>query len=210
MFVATLVMLALTVLLMTRNEQFIFQNEGRLVVKPHPTDDNAVVFIWRSQVEVPMARRFEEAFDEWKGKTDRIVIDLHSPGGALAEGAAVIREIDHMRRTHVVDTRVRNRRKCYSMCVPIFLMGDERTAAPNARFMFHEPTSYDQITGEKVDQAAFDKARTSQRFFNRYFVNSPMNETWRNQLAVDWIGKDVYYSGQELMDQRSDIVTKLE
>jgi len=210
MLAATLSMFVLTALLITRNEQFIFRDEGRLVVKPHPTDADAVIFYWRSEIETPMARRFEEGFDEWRGKTSRIVIDLNSPGGALAEGAAVIREIEYMKRTHIVDTTVRNRRKCYSMCVPIFLQGEERTAAANARFMFHQPTSYDVFTGEKVDEPAFEKELTSRRFFERYFVSSPMDERWRDQLAVEWRGKDVYRTGQELVDEDSNIVTALE
>jgi Clp protease len=210
MLTVTLVMFALTVILITRNEQFIFRNEGRLVVKPDPSDVDAVIFYWRSEVETPMARRFEEAFDEWKDKTSRIVIDLNSPGGAIREGEAVIREIDYMKRTHIVDTRVRNRRACYSMCVPIFLQGEERTAAATARFMFHEPTAYDYFTGEKVDEPAFEKNLTSRRFFERYFVNSPMDPVWREKLSREWRGKDVYRSGRELVDEESNIVTALE
>jgi ClpP protease-like protein len=210
MLTVTLVMFALTVILITRNEQFIFRNEGRLVVKPDPSDADAVIFYWRSEVKTPMARRFEEAFDEWKDKTSRIVIDLNSPGGAIREGEAMIREIDSMKRTHIVDTRVRNRRACYSMCVPIFLQGEERTAAATARFMFHEPTAYDYFTGEKVDEPAFEKNLTSRRFFDRYFVNSAMDPVWREKLSREWRGKDVYRSGRELVDEESNIVTALE
>lgn len=210
MLAATLIMFALTAMMITRTEQFIFQNEGRLVVKPDPADPNAVVFIWRSEVEVPMARRFEEGFDEWKDKSNRIIIDLNSPGGSIAEGEAVIREIERWKRTHIVDTRVRERRACYSMCVPIFLHGEVRAAAPNARFMFHEPTAYDYYTGEAVDEPAFERERTSQRFFNRYFVNSPMDPAWRDKLAIEWKGRDVFYSAQALVDERSNIVTALE
>ena len=210
MLIATLIMFATTAMLITWNEQFIFQNEGRLVITPVADDPNAVVFTWRSDVDVPMARRFEEGFDEWRYKADRIIIDLNSPGGSIAEGEAVIREIQRWKRTHIVDTRVRDRRACYSMCVPIFLQGEVRSAAPSARFMFHEPTAYDYYTGEAVEEPAFEREMTSRRFFNRYFVNSPMDPAWRDKLAEEWIGKDVYYYAQELVDQRSNIVTRLE
>ncbi len=210
MLAATLIMFALTVVLIARNEEFVFRDEGRLVVRPDPTDSRAVVFYWRSQVEVPMARRLAEAFDEWRYDADRIVLDLHSPGGAIREGEAVIRIINEMKRTHIVDTRVRKRRACYSMCVPIFLMGEKRSAAANARFMFHEPTAYDYFTGEEVRETEFEKRYNSEKFFNRYFVNSPMDPVWRDQLKAEWRGRDVWKSGQTLMDEGSNIVTVLE
>ncbi len=210
MLAVTLVMFALTVLLGTRNESFVFRDEGRLVVKPDPKDAEAVVFYWRSEVDVPMARRFEEGFDEWKGKSRRIIIDLHSPGGAIREGEAVLDVIKDMKRTHAVDTRVRAGRACYSMCVPIFLQGEQRSAARSARFMFHEPTAYDYFTGEEVKEPTFEKRYVSNQFFNRYFVNSAMDPAWRDKLAAEWRGKDVFRTGQALMDEGSNIVTVLE
>lgn len=210
MLMATLVMLALTALLITRNEQFIFRDEGRLVVERDPADSDTVIFYWRSEVDTPMARRFAEGFEEWRDRSGRIIIDLNSPGGAIREGEAVIREIEKMKRTHIIDTRVRNRRACYSMCVPIFLQGEQRSAAANARFMFHEPTAYDYFTGEKVDEPKFERELTSRRFFNRYFVDSEMNPVWRDNLAEEWRGKDVFRTARELVDEKSNIVTVLE
>ncbi len=207
---ATFVMLAATALLMARNEELIFQNKGEVTVKRDPDNADTLVFIWRSKVEAPMARRFDEAYSEWRGEGKRIIIDLNSPGGVIAEGEAVIRVIERMKRTHIVDTRVRNRRACYSMCVPIFLHGETRYAAANARFMFHEPTAYDFYTGEEADLPQFEKDLTTQRYFNRYFVNSPIDPAWRDALAVEWKGKDLFYSAQQLVDQQSNIVTILE
>ncbi len=208
--IATVILLALTVLLITRNEQFIFRDEGRLEIERDPIDEDTIIFIWRSDVDVPMARRFAEGFEEWAGEADRIIIDLNSPGGLIREGEAVIREIEKMKRTHIIDTRVRNRRACYSMCVPIFLQGEQRMAAANARFMFHEPSAYDYFTGEKIREPDFERAANSRRFFNRYFVNSPMDPVWRDKLSEEWVGRDVFRTAQELVEERSNIVTHLE
>jgi hypothetical protein len=210
MLLATLAMLAATAFLIARNEELIFRDKGELTVERDRNDPETLVFTWRNEVEAPMARRFEEAYREWRGEGSRILIDLHSPGGALYEGEQVIRVIDRMRETHIVDTRVGNRRACFSMCVPIFLQGEARTAASNARFMFHEPTAYDFYTGEKVNEPAFERERTSRRFFDRYFVNSPMDAVWRDTLAVEWKGRDLFYTARELVDQESNIVTELE
>ncbi len=210
MTLATVLMLAATAFLIARNEELIFLGRGDLSVARDRNDPETIVFTWRDQVEAPMAKRFEEAWREWKDEGSRVLIDLHSPGGAIAEGEQVIRIIERMKRTHVVDTRVRARRACYSMCVPIFLQGEERTAAPNATFMFHEPTAYDFFTGEKVDQPQFERDMMSRRFFDIYFVNSPMNPGWRDRLAEDWKGRDVFYSAEELVEQGANIVTALD
>jgi ATP-dependent protease ClpP protease subunit len=207
---ATIVMFALTAALITRNDQYIFLNEGRLTVEPEPGDDSAVVFTWRSEVEVPMARRMDEAFDEWKGRTDRIVIELHSPGGAVREGEEVIRVIERMKRTHIVDTRVGPRRSCYSMCVPIFLKGEVRTASPSSRFMFHEPTAYDYFTGERMNEPRFEKEMAARRFADRYFANTGMDPDWRENLVSEWRGKDIWKTGRDLVDESSGVVTVLE
>ncbi|NNE39372.1 MAG: hypothetical protein HKN14_00475 [Marinicaulis sp.] len=210
MFAATLAMLALTVVILQRNDAVIFRDDGRLETLRHENDPDAVVFRWRSDVDVPMARRFEEKFAEWAPMTNRIVIDLNSPGGSIHEGEQVIREIEKMKRTHRVDTRVGERRKCYSMCVPIFLQGEERSAAPNARFMFHEPSAVNQITGEIEKQPQFERDYVSRKFFNRYFTNSDMDPAWREGLAREWKGKDIFKAARELVDERSNIVTVLE
>ncbi len=210
MLAATLVLLTLSALILNYNDQFVFRNEGRLVVEPASDDPDAVIFIWRSPVEVPMARRFEEGFDEWRHSADRIIIDLNSPGGVIAEGEAVIRLIEKMKRTHIIDTRISGRRACYSMCVPIYMQGEERYASRQSRFMFHEPSAYDYVTGERVDQPAFEKDFTTRRYFNRYFVNAEITPAWRDRLAEEWKGKDIFKTGEELVEEGSNIVTVLE
>lgn len=210
MLAATMLMLAATAFLIARNEQFIFRDEGRLEVKRDPSDLGTVVFYWRSPVEVPMARRYAEAFDKWRYEADRIILDLHSPGGAIAEGEQVIRIIERMKKTHIVDTRVRRGYKCYSMCVPIFLKGERRFAGENAIFMFHEPTARDFYTGEEVRQPAFEQALTTRRFVDRYFVNSNADPAWLERLLAEWKGRDVFKSARELVDEGSGIVTELE
>ncbi|WDI30627.1 ATP-dependent Clp protease proteolytic subunit [Hyphococcus flavus] len=210
MLAATLLMLAATVFLITRNEQFIFRDEGRLEARLDPNEQDTVVFYWRSEVEVPMARRYEEAFAEWGDRAGRIILDLHSPGGAIAEGEQVIRIIERMKHTHIVDTRVRRGYKCYSMCVPIFLMGEQRMAGENAIFMFHEPTVRDFHTDEEVRRPELEKNLTTRRFVDRYFANSPINPSWLEGLLAEWKGRDVFRSARDLVEEESGIVTELE
>ncbi len=204
---ATLFLFAVIIILSMRAEERIFQNNGKLEVR---REGDAVVLFWKSGVDVPMARRFEEAFENWRYETDRFIIDLHSPGGVLQEGEQVIRIINRMQRSHQVDTRVRARRSCLSMCVAIFLQGEERIAAPNSRWMFHEPTARDFYTGEEINEPGFEKRIATDRFVDRYFVNSPMDPVWRDALTKEWRGKDIWKAGQALVDEGSGVVTRLE
>lgn len=193
---------------------FFALKSGRAIYQTGPQLDiyevgGAVVFAWRDPVEAPMAHRFRAAFEAWKDRTDRIIIDLRSPGGALIEGRAVMEEIERMKATHRVVTRVGPAATCASMCVPIYLAGEERIAAATSRFMFHEPSSVDFITDQKVRKPAFERRRDAERFFTRYFERSPMNPQWREKLREDWKGRDVWKTGEELVTEGSGVVTRL-
>lgn len=207
--IALMVMVAIAGYMAWQLQQSIYENKGRLVVEQDDSSRDTVVFSWNSEIEVPMERRFIEAFDKWQYKANRIVIDLHSPGGSLAEGRKVIELIKRMKLTHRVDTRVGTHHSCLSMCVPIYLQGQTRFAAANSKWMFHEPRSYDFVTGEKVIEPKSEQQAMARRFFERYFTNSEMDAAWRTQLEQDWRGKDVWRSGSQLVDEKSNIIHQL-
>lgn len=205
---------ALTIALFVALGYFALRS-GRAVYATGPAltfyeEDGAAVFSWSEPVAAPMAYRFREAYGAWRDRADRIVIELDSPGGALTEGRAVIEEIGRMKATHRVDTRVRAGRVCASMCVPIFLAGEERLAGAGARFMFHEPTSVDYFTEEESKKPAFERRLDAERFFERYFERSPMTPEWRERLREDWKGRDVWKSAEDLVAEGSGVVTRLE
>lgn len=167
-----------------------------------------VVLTWTGQVELPMHTLLKRAFDDWRNKSQHFLLRLNSPGGSLREGGDVVELLQLIKLTHKLDTYVASRNICMSMCVPIFLQGTKRIAAPDARFMFHEPKRfYDD--GSEAKGFSFEREALSRRFFSRYFVNSPIDVDWRIQLEKDWIGKDIYKSGKQLVDERSNIVTDL-
>ena len=75
--------------------------------------------------------------------------------------------------------------------------------------MFHEPRTFDYFTGEEVKGPKSEMEGLSKRFFNRYFTNSEMSPAWRAQLEKEWKGKDVWRSGRQLVDERSNIIHQL-
>jgi membrane-bound ClpP family serine protease len=68
-----------------------YRDRGRLAVIAR---GDHVVLVWGTRVDVPMRTRFQEAFDKWRERTDRFVIQLHSPGGSLREGRELIELIE--------------------------------------------------------------------------------------------------------------------
>lgn len=170
----------------------------------------AVVFAWSDEIAAPFARRLSDAYKDWKGKTDRIVIELNSPGGSIVEGRFAIEEIKKIKRTATVETRVGQRRMCASMCVPVYLAGDVRVAAASSRFMFHEPALYDAVTDERAKQAEFERDMESAHFFHRYFDTADLDPAWRVKLERDWKGRDLWFTGAELVEQKSGIVQAIE
>lgn len=204
-FLVPLVFVAL-IFFALRSEKNFLLGKGDFAVKE--LSPGVIQLTWRDTIEAPMALRLESHYAEWRGSTRRFVIDLSSSGGSLTEGGKVIDVIRKMQRNHRIDTRVGKGRRCLSMCVPIFLQGQTREAAANSRWMFHQPISVD-IKGEVVDQRTFERNYVGNKFFDKYFVPSPMAPEWREALRQEWVGKDIWRTGQDLVDERSNIINDL-
>lgn len=207
MVLATLSLFTITAFIAWRDDKAFLNTGPEIVVRE---EGDAVVFQWSYAVLAPMAQRFSDAFDAWSDRADRIVIVLNSPGGSVAEGGAVIAQIERMKRTHRVDTRVGRFGVCASMCVPIYLRGEKRTAAASARFMFHEPSTVDALTDEEVEIPAFEQRMDAERLFKRYFENSGMNAAFAAKLKVEMAQGDVWFTSRELLAEDANVIQEIE
>ena len=78
----------------------------------------------------------EEAARRIAGSTaSTILVDLESDGGEVAAGMGIVAAMEAARGRARLVTRVRDH--CHSMCIALFLAGDERIAEPGARFLMH-------------------------------------------------------------------------
>ena len=204
--IAMPILLVIATVLYWQHHQRIFADRGRLNVSQ---ERQAIVLSWHSDIDVPMATRFSEAFSRHRAETGKFIIDLDSPGGALLEGGKVIELMNRMKATHRIETRVGAYNNCLSMCVPIFLAGEKRIASASSRWMFHEPRSSDYFTGEEVIEPEIERRYYNNRFFEKYFTNSAMDARWRENLRKEWVGQDVWKTGRELVDEGSNIITRL-
>jgi hypothetical protein len=185
----------------------LWSQRGELTVEERPGE---VLLRWRGQIEAPLAAKLDEAYRTYAGSARRFVIALHSPGGSLEHGREAIGLIRRMQRTHMVDTVVEAGRACGSMCVPVYLTGQRRTAAPQARFMFHEVSFRDSFSGkvESVPKEAIGRA--TDQFFERYLRPADLDEGWLANLREAVRGKNVWRTAKELVDQRAGVVHELE
>jgi ATP-dependent protease ClpP protease subunit len=194
--------------------------DGLAVVEEH----DHVVMRWSGNVSEAMTRALENAYHGRQSDPRRIVISLNSNGGRIQDGIAVIEQIKQIKRTHTVDTVVDERSTCASMCVPIYLTGTARTAAPRARFMFHEPyLPPDQLRAlqeqsrelrrqGKISESEFKSMFTSfitDRFFTDYLERAGLDGRWVGKLRTDIKGRDLWFTAEQLRTQRSGVVDKL-
>lgn len=187
--------------------EMVFTTRGELSVEAQP---GRVVLRWRGGIEAPMYARLEEAFRKHSQDTPRFVLSLHSPGGSLQHGRDVIRLIKRVQATHAIDTVIEARRSCASMCVPIYLAGQRRSADPKTRFMFHE-VSFRDSHSDKVERVPKDAiGRATDQFFARYLKAFGVDERWLAEMREAIRGKDVWRTAEQLIEQRAGVVQMLE
>jgi ATP-dependent protease ClpP protease subunit len=184
----------------------VFVGIGRLDVESG-AEPGTVVLRWSGKIEAPMAARIEQAFERHRREAHTFVLALSSPGGSLDHGARVVQLLHRMAQSHTIETRVEARRRCASMCVPIYLQGQRRSAAETARFMFHEVSFSDFFSDEQVDVPDYAKASATDRLFERYFVPAGVPASWIRTVRSDMTGgRDVWKSAAQLVEERAGIV----
>ncbi len=201
-------MLGAVVALFIAFEDTLLQRAGTLKVTTEGVPADAVLFEWRGEVAPPMRNVIRKAFNEWGPKRSRIILSLHSPGGLLGEGDRVVRLLRQIAKTHQLDTVVENRRTCASMCVPIYLQGENRMAAGSSRWLFHEPRAFDFVTDEVIPSSRGETEAMTQRFLQRYFPGAGVPEPWLAMTREKMRGRDYWRSGDQLISENANIIQR--
>jgi ATP-dependent protease ClpP protease subunit len=195
-------------------------------------EPDRIVLGWSGPVQEPMSERIASALDRYKADRRRLVLILNSPGGSIEHGRRVVAAI--RARDRAVDTFVQKAGVCGSMCVPIFLVGAERLADPEAYFMFHEASlngrareTVKQTVKEGVrddnkrqqvpasEEAAFSETvkaietQVTDDLFRNDIGIRGVNMAWLAGMRRKIAGYDVWMSGQQLSDEGSGIVDRL-
>jgi hypothetical protein len=90
-------------------------------------------------------------FGKYGTLSHRVVLFLNSAGGQVEEGDRVIQILNEAKQTHRLITQVLDGNLCASMCIPIFLQGDDRFAARASNWIFHEATRPGANGKERTD-----------------------------------------------------------
>lgn len=186
--------------------EMVFAGIGKLEVRPS-RDESELHLYWRGKIETPMAERIAVAVEKYGAGKRRVLLTMHSPGGALDHGAKVVRLLRAIAASHDLETRIESGKSCASMCVPVYLQGTRRTAAPDARFMFHEVSFHEELGDEMSDVPAAAKSSATDRLFAKYFVTAGVATDWIAKVRAAMAGgNDIWKTGRELLDENAGIV----
>jgi ATP-dependent protease ClpP protease subunit len=188
------------------NLDAIFAGVGKLEVREVAADD-AVMMRWSGRIDAPFAGQLTDAFDAYRRTRRNFVLSISSPGGSVSHGAEVVRVLKRIAQNHRLETVVEARDRCASMCVPIYLQGQARTAAAGARFMFHEVRFKEQFSRDEIEVSAEARGAATDRFFNTFFKPAGVPEPWIRQVRADMAGgKDIWKTARQLVDENAGIV----
>ena len=192
---------------------------SRQILSVHEETDR-IVLGWSGPVQEPMSERVSAALVRYKADQRRIVLVLNSPGGSIEHGRKVVAVIRAQGRA--IETLVHKAGVCASMCVPIFLAGSKRMADPDAYFMFHQASLNSSVSEhqKRKEFTASEKAIYSQAvkaietqvtddLFRNDIGIRGVNTAWLARMRDKISGRDVWMSGQQLVDERSGIVDRL-
>jgi ATP-dependent protease ClpP protease subunit len=183
-------------------------------------EKDRIVLGWSGPVQEPMSERVAAALDRYKDDQRRLVLILNSPGGSIEHGRKVVAAIHA--RSRAIDTVVQKDGVCASMCVPIFLAGSARIADPDALFMFHQ-ASLNSSAKQNMKRQDFTpsqeiafshtvkaiEARVTDDFFRHDIGIRGVNMVWLAGMRQKIPGRDVWMSGQQLVDEGSGIIDRL-
>jgi hypothetical protein len=198
--------------LKTRKDlEILLSGVGQLEVSVSAADASIVHLDWRGQIDAPMAQRLADAYEQHRRSAGTFVLSLSSPGGALDHGARVIRLLKEIARTHRLETRVESGEECASMCVPVYLQGEQRTAASDSAFMFHEVSFREHFSEDAIDVPASATAAATAYLFDAYFRPAGVPARWIRTVRRDMSGgRDVWKSGAELVGEKARIVQSVD
>jgi hypothetical protein len=176
-----------------------------------------IVLAWSGPIAKPMGNYIAAAIDRFKADPRRLVVSLNSPGGSIGHGHEVMSVIRDAARRRPIDTKVEKGAACASMCVPIYLLGAERTADPAAHFMFHQASFAPSAEREEGKSApavapAYRKvieAIVTDGFYKNDIGQQRVNAQWLREMRTKIVDREIWVTAQQLVDAGSGVVDAL-
>src|SRR5262249_51538379 len=87
-----------------------------------------------------------------------------------------------------------------SMCIPIFLQGDDRFAARASLWIFHEASQPLANGGQRTDMTE------TWRLFRKYYGSAGVSSHWLKSIAPLIKGADLWQTAGDLIDAKAGII----
>ena len=193
--------------MLTGNSQAHESNKtGVLETKFRSNNNGQVLLYWKGQMRKPMAASFRQAIDKWKARAlGGFIISLNSRGGLVSEAYEVVDIVRRLKKTHDVRTYVARGNTCGSMCVPIFLTGNQRAAADASLWLFHDIAGRDKNDKTRL----IVKPWKTDKMFNDYFIPAGVSQLWVDDIKWKIKGSDYWMTGGQLYSEKANIITNL-
>jgi len=162
--------------------------------------DGILEIEWSGLIVAGVADELRASVAKYGTALKRVVLFLDSAGGQVDEGDRVIAVLNEIKQGHRLATVVPHGKLCASMCIPIFLQGDDRFAARASLWNFHE-ASQPLTNGEQRT----DMTETW-RLFRKYYGSTGVSTHWLKSIAPLIKGADLWQTGGDLIDAKTGII----
>jgi hypothetical protein len=163
--------------------------------------EDATLYIdWSGPIVAGMADDMRAALDKYGTVLDRVVLFLDSAGGQVVEGDRVIETLNEIKLRHQLITVVPHGKLCASMCIPIFLQGEDRLAARASIWLFHEAAQRQANGVLRTDPAE------TWRLFRKYYAPAGVSMHWLKSIAPLIQETDLWQTGGDLISAKSGII----
>jgi hypothetical protein len=129
-----------------------------------------------------------------------VVLFLDSAGGQVDDGDRVIEALNEIKLRHQLITVVPHGKLCASMCIPIFLQGEDRLAARASIWLFHEAAQRQANGALRTDTAE------TWRLFRKYYAPAGVSMHWLKSIAPMIKEADLWQTGGDLISAKSGII----
>jgi Clp protease len=163
-------------------------------------EDGTLYIDWSGPIMAGMADDLRAALGKYGTVSQRVVLFLDSAGGQVEEGDRVIEILNEIKLRHQLITVVPHGKLCASMCIPIFLQGEDRLAARASLWIFHEAAQQQANGQQRTDMAE------TWRLFRKYYAPAGVSMHWLKSIAPMIKEADLWQTGGDLISAKSGII----
>jgi ATP-dependent protease ClpP protease subunit len=163
-------------------------------------EDGTLYVDLSGSIVAEMADDLRAALSKYETTLNRVILFLDSAGGQVDEGDRIIEVLNEAKLRHRLITVVPHGKMCASMCIPIFLQGEDRLAARASIWLFHEAAQRQANGILRTDTAE------TWRLFRKYYAPAGVSMHWLKSIAPMIKEADLWQTGGDLISAKSGII----